>query len=854
MWHLLCLVSIRHLLGSPLRSALTVLGVAVGVATMVGIAAINHTILAAFRSTIDTIAGKADLTVAAGTAGFDDGLVEKVRTVPGVLHASGGLTVIAPVHGSPGESLYVMGVDLLDDGYFRNWETRGRDIGALAEDLEFLNSTDRMLVSERFAAEHQLEEGSTFQVVTPSGVKDFTVHGLIKESGPVKAFGGSVAVMYVGSAQEAFGRGRNIDRIDVAVDPKREFEEMRQRLREAVGPSFEIERPSRRGGSVEKMVRSFQLGLNFGSAVALLVGVFLVYNTVAIGVIQRRREIGTLRAIGATRTRLRWMFTLEALVIGAIGTALGLPLGVVLARLAVGEVSDTVSSIYVQVNARDVELGALELGLGLVLGLLGSAFAALRPSWVASRVHPVEALRRDVAAGAAVSGLNRTALLGGAAFTAVIWPLTLIPAPIENVPLGGYLAVFSALMATTLLSPLWLRSLQPVFARPGQWLLGVSGRLAADNFARAPTRTAVPVSALATGVAMTVAIGAFVGSFRASSLRWIDQSVPADLFVTASSKIAGIRNVPLPPELGRDIERMPGVEAVDFVRLFQHDVLDLRVYLISLRPEVYYPRGKLTVLEGRLPTPEERRALRVSISENLARRRNLHPGDTFPLHTPSGVKTLTVAAVIVEYTSDQGAVYLDRDLFVDWFRDDRVDSFEVYLADDTRLEEVRRTILARFGAQHDLYVLSNAELRHEAVHLIDAAFTLTYAMEAVAVLLALLGVINTLLAAVIDRTREIGLLRAIGAARAHVIRLFTGEAALIGISGGILGVLAGTVIGLLVTRVVGVQSTGWSFRFVFPTSIASQMVVAASVCAVIAGVYPAQRAARLDVVEALAYE
>jgi putative ABC transport system permease protein len=854
MWHLLRLVSLRHLVGSPLRTALTVLGVAVGVATMVGISSINHTVLEAFRSTVDTIAGKADLTVATGTAGFDDALVERVRAVPGVLHASGGLTIIAPVHGSPGESLYVMGVDLLDDGYFRNWQAKDRDIGSLAEDLEFLNSTDRMLVSERFAREHRLGVGSTFQVVTPSGVKDFIVHALIKESGPVKAFGGSVAVMYVGSAQEAFGRGRNIDRIDVAVDPKVDFEQMRERLRAAVGPGFEIERPSRRGGSVEKMVRSFQLGLNFGSAVALLVGVFLVYNTVAIGVIQRRREIGMLRALGATRSRLQSMFTLEALVLGAVGTALGLPLGVVLARLAVGEVSDTVSSIYVQVNARDVQLGALELALGVVLGLLGSAFAALRPSWKASRVQPVETLRRDVAAGASISGLNRTALMAGLACAAAIWPLTLIPAPMENMPLGGYLGVFAAVMATTLLSPIWLRWLQPVFARPGQWLLGISGRLAADNFARAPGRTAVPVCALATGVAMTVAIATFVDSFRSSTLRWIEQSVPADLFVTSSSKIAGIRNVPVTPALGREFEQIPGVEAVDFVRLFQHDVLDLRVFIVSLRPEVYYPRGKLTVVAGRLPTPEERRALHVSVSENLARRRDLHPGDTFPLHTPTGVKTLTVAAVIIEYTSDQGAVYLDRDLFVDWFRDDRVDTFEVYLADDTKLDEVRRTILARFGKPYDLYVLSNAELRDEAMNLINATFTLTYAMEGVAVLLALLGVINTLLAAVIDRTREIGLLRAIGAARGHIIRLFTGEAALIGISGGILGVLAGAVIGLVVTRVVGVQSTGWSFRFVFPTAIASQMVIAASVCAVVAGVYPARRAARLDVVEALAYE
>jgi putative ABC transport system permease protein len=854
MLALLRLVSLRHLFDAPLRTCLTVLGVAVGVATMVGIAAINKTVLDAFRSTVDTIAGKADLTVAGSTAGFDEALVERVREVPGVVAASGGLTVIAPVHDAPGESLFVMGVDLLDDGFFRDYQAVDGDIGALAEDLEFLNSTDRMLVAERFAQRRRLQVGSTFPLVTPEGVKDFIVHALIAETGPVKAFGGSVGVMYIGSAQEAFGRGRTVDRIDVAVDPAVGVEAVQQALVEALGPQFEVERPSRRGGSVTKMVRSFQLGLNLGSGVALLVGVFLVYNTVAIGVLQRRREIGTLRAIGGTRGKLRALFTLEAMVLGILGTALGLPLGVLIARLAIQSVQDTVSSLYVQVNAGEVNVGPLQLGLGILFGVAGSAFAALRPAWKASQVQPVEALRRDVAAGAEVTRVRFVPTVTGVLLLLAIWPLTLIPPPVENMPVGGYLAIFATLMGATLLSPLMLRNLQPLFSRPGQWLLGVSGRLAADNFGRAPGRTAVPVAALAIGVAMTVCIAGFVGSFRVSSLRWIEQSVPADLFVTSAAKLGGVKNVPMAPDIGHQMEKLPGVEAVDFVRLFHHDVLDLRVYIISLRPEVYYAHGSSTILHGALPTPEQRLSGHVTISENLARRRDLSPGDSFPLQTPAGVKTMTVAAVIIDYTSDQGAVFLDRDLFIQWFGDDRVDTFELYLSDRSHLEAVRSAITERWGAQYDLYVLSNSELRDEAMNLVDAAFSVTYAMELVAVLLALLGVINTLLAAVLDRTREIGLLRAIGAARSHIIRLFTAEAALIGITGGVLGVAAGTVMGIVVTNVVGVQGTGWSFPFVFPTAIALQMVAAASVCAVLAGLYPARRAAGLDVVDALAYE
>ncbi len=852
--HLLRMISLRHLVGAPLRSALTVIGVAVGVATMVGITAINRSVMEAFRSTVDTIAGKADLTVAGTQAGFDDSLVEKVRGVKGVTHASGGLTVVAPVKDSPGQALCVMGVDLLDDGYFRTYEGVDRDIGELADDLEFLNSTDRMLVSERFAADHRLKVGDGFSLMTHEGAKTFYVHGLIKESGPVKAFGGWVAVMYVGSAQEAFGRTGRIDRIDVAVDPAVGVDAVKAALEKELGPSFEVERPSRRGGSVERMVLSFRMGLNLGSAVALLVGVFLVYNTVAIGVVQRRREIGTLRALGASRVRLRTMFTLEALLMGALGTALGIPLGIAVARGAIGTVSDTISSLYVQVNARDVQAGAYEWIAGLVLGIGGSAFAALRPAVIASRVQPVEALRRDIAAGADVVGLRSAPLLAGLAMLALVWPATLIPPPIENFPLGGYLSIFLTLMGTSLVSPLLLRLLQRVYQRPGELVLGVAGRIAADNFARAPVRTAVPVSALAIGVAMTLCIAGFVGSFQHSSQEWIDHSVPADLFVTSSAKLGGVQNTPMKPDIGAEMERMAGVEAVDKIRIFPHDLMGLRIYIISLTPEIYHSRGKPRVLEGSLPTAEERQRGLVTISENLARRRGLHAGKTFEMSTPTGVRQYTVGAVIVDYTSDQGTIFMDRRIFIEHFQDDRVDTFDIYLSDQSRLESVREEITRRFGEAYDLYVLSNRELREEAHELIDGAFGVTYAMEAVAVLLALLGVVNTLLAAVLDRTREIGLLRAIGAARSHVIRLFTGEAAFIGLSGGLIGVVSGWIMGLTVTKVVGVQSTGWSFPYVFPTNVALQMVTAATVCAVIAGLYPARRAASLDVVEALAYE
>lgn len=851
---LLRMVSFRHWLESPLRTALTIVGIAVGVATLVGVSSINRSVMSAFRSTIDTVAGKADLSVTASANGFPEAALDAVRRTSGVAHATGTVTLVAPVKAHPGESLYIMGVDFLDDGFFRTYDGVDRDVRQLNDDLEFLNSTDRMLISARFAERHQLKAGSTFELSTPEGTKAFIVHGVLKDSGPMTAFGGSVGVMFFASLQEAFGRGRVFDRIDVKLVQGDDWPAVAAALRRTLGAGFEVERPQSRGASVETMVRSFQLGLNLGSAVALLVGIFLVYNTVSISVLQRRREIGTLRALGTTRNGIRGLFSLEALALGAVGSAFGLPLGLVVSRAAIAWVSGTVSQIYVQVNAQDVQLGPLQIVSGVALGVFGSVFAALRPAVVASAVAPVEALRRDVAIGAGSVQIRSWPTLAALVLWSLAWPATLIPQPVENLPVGGYVCILCILMGMTFLSPLFVRHLHHVLALPGQMVWGLAGRLAADNFARAPVRTSVPVSALSVGVAMSITLAAFIGSFQASAETWISQSIPADLFVTSSAKVAGIQNQSMIPAIGDEIARFDGVSAIDRVRLLPADVLGLRVMIISLIPQVYERRGKPTVLAGALPNEAQRREHVVIVSENFARRRKLTVGDSFPIATRAGIRQWTVGAVIIDYTSDQGSIIVDRELFIEQFEDDRVDSYHLYIDDPSKVEAVRRRVTESFSNQFDLYVLSNAELRREAIGIVGSAFKVTWAMEVVAVLLALLGIVNTLLAAVIDRTREIGLLRAIGASARQVRTVITAEASFIGLTGGMLGVGVGSVVGWVLTKVVGVQATGWSFPFRFPWETAGQIVPLAIVAATLAGLYPAHRASQLDVVEALSYE
>ena len=855
MLRLFRLVSLRHFTLSPLRTALTVVGVAVGVAVMVAIAAVNRAVLESFRSMVDTVSGKADLSIALSKDRFDDALLDKVATVPGVAHAAGSLSFTFAVQGQPGEAIYVLCTNFTDDGFFRNLRSAAGQ-PKLGDVVSFLNSTDEILLSEKYAHEHGIKTGDKLNLITPKGVRAFNVRALLDDSGPATAFGGSFAVMDLYAAEAAFDLDHLIDRIDIAVKPGDDIDAVKARLQAVTGPAYEVERPERRGGSVQKMLLSFQLGLNMGSALALLVGIFLVYNTISIGVVQRRREIGTLRALGASGNLMRGLFTLEAALLGTVGSALGIPLGWMIGSRAIAGVSDAISSIYIQVHATDVRLAHMDVAVAMASGILGSCFAAFRPASAAARVQPVEAMRRDVNLSLQSANQDRFQIMLGLALLVLACGLVYLPPPTENFPLGGYLAIFAVLMGMTSLTPPLIRRSRALLVPVAQSLAGVPGRLAADNFSRAPGRSAVPVAALSIGIAMTIAVGGFIGSFKVATQRWLRANVPSDLFVTSSYKVAGVRNVPMPESIAKDIDTIPGVSATDRVRLLQHDFSGLRIFVLSLDPRIYWKRAHPLFLEGDAEEAE-RTALdgqSIVISENLSRRRHLHKGDSLDLQTPSGMRHYLIRGVIYDYTSDQGLLAMSRDMYLRDFKDPFVDTFEVYVDHPEDRERVRKAITEKWGQKYELYVLTNDELRAESTELIDQTFEVTYAMEAVAVLLALLGVVNTLLAAVIDRTRELGLLRAVGASRGQVVRTIAAEAGCMGLIGAVVGTLDGTALAKVLLFAVGLQGTGWDIPLTFPWITAISMGLAAVGCAIAAGLYPARRAAKLDVVEALAWE
>ncbi len=821
----------------------------------VAVVVVNRSVLASFRGSVESISGRATLQVSNVGRGVGIPLsrLVDVRGVEGVRRAAPVIQANVVTRGCGGEAIVVVGVEPAQDAEMREYALSQAEI-SIANPLDLLR-VDALLLGRAFAERHSLEVGSTLELLTKGGVKRFRVAGTLEPKGPAAAFGGNVAVMLLPAAQVAFGRPGRADWFDVETDPAVPVDEVAARIRGKMGEGIAVARPESRGEHVERMLETFQAGLSIASVVALFVGMFLIYNTMTISVLQRRQEIGTLRAVGATRGQILAVFCSEAAAMGLLGGAVGVPLGILLARGALGTVTGVITSVYVFTSATEVYVPTGTFPLGILVGMLASAASAFIPSWHATRVPPIDAMRRSSAETRSRSRYVWYHVLGALSIPVAWWLITYKPLPKTN--WNGFVAIFALLGGFSLFSPgatlLVARGLRVVFGE----VLGVEARLARDHLVQSLGRSSVTVSALMVGVAAIVTSAVYLESFKRSVVAWIEGSITADLFVASGAPLPGPLSMPLDDEVVGDASRVPGVIHAMPIRLTRADLRGKMVTFTILDMPWYSRRANLDVLEG-----DEQAMLRrmtqpgdwVLVSENVSRKFGLHAGDSFELESPTGMARFEVGGVVVDFTSDLGVIVMDWTTYKRHWEDDTVDLVDLYLDPAVDPETVRSAILSKHGESHVLFVSSKKELSRRALDIIDQSFFVTYALEIVALLVAVLGVMNTLLATTLDRTREIGVLRAIGGTKRQVRKIFMMEAAYLGAAACLLGVATGLVLAWLSVTAVNAENPGWTTGFHVPYDLVGITVLAILAVSVAAGAYPGRLAGRIHLVKALEYE
>lgn len=846
--HLISWPYLRRHLG---RSLLTVAAVAMGVAVFVAMRGANAAVLATFQDSIDRIAGATQLQITAGEPGFDEEVLQRTQEHPQVRVAA---PVIEAIVGTrlPGQgNLLILGVDMTGDMSLRQYDLEAGEEAILDDPLVFLAQPDSIMVSAAFAARNALTINSRVPLETMEGPKDFVVRGILRPSGLSGAFGGNIAIMDIYAAQFVFGRGRKFDRIDLAVTPGADVAAVQASLQSQLGSAFQVQAPSTRGQSFQSLLRIYQYMIYFSSAFALAIGMFIIYNAFAIAVTQRRGEIGLLRALGASRATIARLFVTEGLLMGAVGSAIGLLLGDAATGMATRMSSSLVRGVYgVGGASTEVALTPRVVALAVAVGLATSAVAAMLPARAAARVDPVTALQKG--RGHTMGGLTGRTRGWLAATLAVLGALIVFTTESLAVYHAGVLSILVAALLLTPFAALGLtRALRPALC----WIRPVEGALAADSLIAAPMRTSATVAALMLSLALVIGLGGTARGSYARITDWMNTAINADFFVTSSPTLTE-RNYRFPAAMGRDLSAIDGIQEVHLLRSARIQMDGNPVLIIAGDLQRIQARSPRRAVSGSLDDMFRAAAAGQGViaSENFAALRHVRVGDTIEIPTPTGLLVLPLVGVVREYSDQQGALFLDRALFVDRWRDDSVDLFRVFLDPGASAERVKHTILTTFAGNRRLFVLSNAEVREYVTSLTDRWFSMSWAQLAIAILVAVLGIVNSLTVSVADRRRELGILRALGGFPNQVRWAIWMEAFTVGLVSVVLGLTLGAVVLYLQLELSTRNFPGFRFDYLYPYGVAALLFPIVLLAALIGAVMPAESAVRGSLVEALEYE
>jgi predicted secreted hydrolase/ABC-type lipoprotein release transport system permease subunit len=624
------------------------------------------------------------------------------------------------------------------------------------------------------------------------------------------------------------------------------LEKAESMLKQRLPASLTFQRPQRRSAAVEKMLSAFHFNLTMLSGIALVVGLFLIYNTISVAVMSRRREIGMLRTLGVTQMQVLQLFLGEALVLGLAGALLGVPLAKGLAELAIALTSTTVDTLYVATAATVPPLTLWHWLAGLGIALPLSLVAAALPALEASRVSPVQAVRE---AGPSMGNLGVPSiwrLMLPFGFLMTGW-LAAVQKPVMDLPLWGYGAAVCAILAATFAVPMMLdwiaQGMRPLLARA----FGIEGRLAAAQIQASTQRLSISVAALAVALALTVAIAVMVGSFRQTVLYWVDQTMGADLYIRPGTPPRSQS----PPSFSADtlaaLRKHPAVLAFDGYRTMDLPFRDRVVKLGTGDFAVQIEHGKIavkTVGDAKAMLKSAKEHGGIFVSESFAMRFQVKEGDLITLTTPKGPHAFTIVAQFYDYSNDSGTITMDQSEFQRWFGESRPTHVALYLKPGFEAEAVRDELIQQLDGKGFVAIFTNAGLRAEVLRIFDATFAITWALEIIAILVAMAGVAATMLTMVLERRDEIRLLRIAGADVGQIRRTIILESGLLGLVSQVLGLVVGVLLSLVLIHVINPQSFGWSIQFHMPWLFLAGSTVLTVIGTMLAGFSPAMRVTR----------
>ncbi|MCB0190577.1 MAG: FtsX-like permease family protein [Anaerolineae bacterium] len=852
----LSLIAVRHSTKHPVQSLLLVLGVALGVAMIVAIDIANSSAGRAFSLSTDSIVGKATHQITAQPGDLPTSLYRQLRVDVGlddIAPTVNGLVLLQEADDLP---LNLLGVDPFAEGPFRNY--LGDGSGGISSDalLSLLIEPNTILLSQSLAERYNLTPGDRLTIVAGDDPKTVELMGLLAPSDDMSrsALDGMI-LSDISTAQEILDMTGSITTIDLILPDNADT----QPIVDLLPNNAQLQPAELRSQTLNQMTAAFELNLSALSLLALVVGMFLIYNTINFSVVQRRPVLGTLRCLGVTRHEIFGIVLFEALALSAVGAMIGLGLGVLMGRALVALVTQTINDIFFTLTVQSVAVTPFTLIKGVLAGLGAGLFAAFVPALEATSVPPNSALKRSVEE-ARIQKLIPWLTVIGIVIIGAGWVVLNLASNSLAISFAG---IFIVLIGTAFLTPLvtqyLMRLVHPITRRA----LGIIGTMAPRDIMRSLSRTSVTIAALMMAVTVIIGVSIMIDSFRGTVVTWLDSILSADIYVSPAGQSARVEG-DIDPEF---IDAIQQHDDVDYVNLLRGTVvLDENYERIEIRAFSAYPDEQQrldSLIWGIGPTDTVIEAIdngAVAISEVFARRFGLplNGPSTVTLRTENGPETFDVVGIFYDYALPEvGYVYIRLDTYrTFWPSDTGVSNVSLFLSPEAlpQTDSLTRQLTDQYAADYRLSLSSNRSLKENALEVFDRTFTITAALRLLATIVAFIGVLSALMSLQLERTRELGTLRANGMSIRQLWSKTMLETGLMGLTAGLMAIPFGWALAYILVHFINLRSFGWSLQMRTDPAIFGVALMVALVAALLAGIYPLLRLNKLEIATAIREE
>lgn len=841
------------------------LSIAMGVAIVFSVDIANHSAKRAFALSLDSVTGRTTHQLSTGSEGTDESIYTELRTSLGIRQSApiieGSFTIRGESSENPSSSrqaehLQLLGVDLFAEPMFRNQLNTlqaDSDSRFSARQRLALLEPGTVILGNTTATRHGLTIGDRFDVVAAGQTRQLQLVNVIDVND--QAVFDSLALVDISTAQQLLNMHGKLSRIDLIIDHQQTHDQLLKWLANKNLPADSLVEAARRNSALQEMTTAFHTNLLAMSLLAILVGAFLIYNTITLSVLERRYLFGQLRMSGISRRALFFSILLEAACFAAVGVLLGLILGYALGGLLLHLVTRTINDLFFTLDVRRLDVSLLSIIKTVAVGLFAALLATLAPAREAANSPPVTLTRRsslETRTHKLIPLLSALGLLGIAAGYILL--------SIGQSLWLAFLALFVIVLGYSLLVPLCLLGLthasDKLFSgqsmRSIKQLTGPIGQYPVRSLSASLSRTAVAIAALVVAVSATAGVGIMIGSFRASVTDWLEQSLQADIYLRDQHTISN----PLSAVAVDQQQTLDGIVGRRKARLRETDVEGLPSNLLALELS--------GIAEGGFPlistdTPETgfwqqwQQQSAVIISEPLARKHAKQVGDTISILTASGRESFPIAAIFTDYNAGSGLVVMPMPQYRSRWQDEVINTIGIHLDTSQSADARQQTLISirRIASEHNLLFRSNADIRDLSLNIFDRTFAITHVLRLLTIGVAFVGILSALLALMLERRREFAVLRSLGLTPQELRRLMFWQTGLMGALAGLLALPLGIMMSSILVNVINLRSFGWSMQFQLPSGVLIESLVLAAIAALLAGCYPAWKLSRLSPADAL---